>query len=566
MVRQLVRSKSTPGSQAALVNHSTVGSRPQQKRNAYIVWGLLVCILILSLFLNATAKHWGQSGETPWSPDSIEGKITVMYLPYLTKMWTHKYPRGQYIVSSLFYNSKLEHWSKNPVPIEMPNGQTGMSALNQPRLYELASITRNISIAMSSGILLAVFLSARKLFKDNIAGLFSALCLALSCLFIFYSKTGCVDIPAFFWFAWAGCFGIYAIKSKNLLFYVLAAFCAAWSVCTKEGVATFNVGLAAAMVTLLIHEKLTNGASFKQSIMGLLNWKILVAAAVGIFVFVTLEGMWSGLEEWHYRSKFWKGVVEGEFKSQGLSVFDLLRSTYRCLFSGWGGPFLVLLGIALVHWLFRYRWQLAFVLLPTLSFFFLTVLVIEQNLPRFMMCGYFGMAILMGKTLADWLRFQKVPQLLRWTVPLLVLVPSLICGIFSNLELKNDTRIRAEQWMRTNAAPRAVVGLAMKNHYAPRVWLDGFRSIQQWNSKGIQTTNGTVQVWPDYLIGSDQWPCHSTQDPEFFKKMFQGQTEYTKQAQFDKLYFRPNAPIWKYCLRFFELHGAVSPRMMVYKK
>jgi hypothetical protein len=462
----------------------------KQKNIRWGVWIALICVLILSCFLNTAALDWGQTGTASWQPDSIGGRQIVINMPRLFKMWTHKYPRGHFLINAAFYKPIVNQWEKDPVLVKLPNGKTARTPIDQKRLYYLATLSKRITVFMSLGILLAVFLTARKLCDDDLAGILSSLCLALSCLFVFYSQSACVDIPAFFWFAWAGCLGLYAIKSDNLLYYLLTGFCSAWSVCTKEGVATFHVGLAVGLSILLVRSKMQAGEPFKKAILSLVKWKVLAAVVLALLVFITLEGLWAGLEEWHYRSDSWKGVVQDEFKSKGASVWLLLVKTYSGLFVSWGGPFLTLLGISLIYWAIRYRWQLCLTLFPFLAFFFLTVLVIGENIPRFMMCGYAGIAIILGKTLADWYRFRRIPVIIRTILPLLILVPSFICCVCYNLEMKNDPRVRAEQWMVSNADNQATVGLSMITRYAPRVWLDGFRSIPEWDSKGVETKQG----------------------------------------------------------------------------
>ncbi|MHC5157138.1 MAG: ArnT family glycosyltransferase [Planctomycetota bacterium] len=516
--------------------------------------------------LNTAALDWGQTGDVSWSPDTIEGRITVIYLPQLFKRWTHKYPRGHYLVSALFYKPMIAGWESSPVTVRTPDGRILSTPLNEERLYQLASVSRKISILMAGGVLLGIFLTARNLLKDDLAAILACLCMSLCCLFLFYSKSACVDVPAFFWFVWAGCFGLYAIKTDKLVFYLLAGFCAGWSVCTKEGVATFLVGLAAGLATLLVRQKVKSGQSLPKASLSLVHWKVLAGIVLAVLIFITLEGFWGGMAEWHYRSGNWNNVIENQFKSQGLSTWNLVVKTYGGLTAAWGRPFTILLLGSVLYWLIRYRWELCLTLSPFLVFFLLTVMIIRFNLPRFMMCGFAGMAIIMGKTIADWVRFKKIPIVVRYAMPLLVFVPSLTCCICYNLEMKHDTRIQAERWMAKNAAPGSFVGLSMTRNYGPRLWRDGFRMIPQWDSKGIDTPNGKMQVWPDYIIGSSASICRSKTDTDFFNKLFKGETKYEKQADFNRLYFNPQKPIWKYCLRFYNLHGFISPPMMIYKQ
>ena len=538
----------------------------KQHKRLLPLFGIL-CVLVLSWSLNSTALHWGQTGRVPWSSDSIEGTTTTYNLPNLFKMWKHKYPRGQYLISSVFYNPLLEKWKNDPVVVRYSNGKTGQAVLDQPRLYKLASITRWITVVMSSGIVIAVFLTGRKLFDgDNVAGILSALCLALSCHFVFYSKTGCVDVPAFFWFAWAGCFGVYAIKTEKLAFYLLAGFCSAWSVCTKESVATFQIGLALGLTVMLVCTKLQAGAGIKKAMTSLVNWKVILAVVIAAMVFITLEGFWGGMEEWHYRSKFWNKVVNEEFKTTAVSNMKLLTATYNGLYKGWGTPFMVLLSASIIYWFVKYKRQVCLVVLPLITFFFLTVLVIRLNLPRFMMCGYSGIAILMGKTLADWYRAKKIPIVVRHVLPLLILIPSLVCCVCYNLEMKNSSRMKAESWIKENVAQTAMIGMTMNQQYTPRVWVDGYRVIPEWNSKGVNTPKGKIKVWPDYIVCSNIWTYASRNDKEFFKNLSDGKTDYVKQVQYGRTYFRKKTLIWKICLRFYDLHALISQPMFIYKK
>ena len=156
--------------------------------------------------------------------------------------------------------------------------------------------------------------------------------------------------------------------------------------------------------------------------------------------------------------------------------------------------------------------------------------------------------------------------MIRSVLPLLVLIPSIMCCVCYNIEMKNDTRVRVENWMKKNAKGGDVVGLSMNANNAPRVWLDGFRSIPEWDSKGIDTREGKMKIWPDYLIASNQWPCNSKTDKEFFQKVFKSETQYREQVEFNRLYFRKDSSIWRYCLRFYDLHGRISPKMIIYKK
>ena len=414
----------------------------------------------------------------------------------------------------------------------------------------------------------AVFLTSRKLFDDDLAGLLSSLCLVLSCNFVFFSQSGCVDIPALFWFAFACCFGVYAAFSQKLYWYLLAGFCSAWSVCTKEGVAPFQVGLFVGLAVMQVRAVQSSGKTFKQSLKSLLSWKILAAVAIAVVVFMTLENFWTGMAEWKYRSQFWEDVVS-DFSNSKVTAISLLKSAGYGFYTGWGWPFIVLMLISLPYVAYKYKWQFVFVIAPTVIFALAIIFVINQTRPRFWICSYFGLAIMMGKALADWFRFRKVPVVVRSIGPAFVLVPSLICCVFYNVEMNNDSRLRVSEWMKSNAAQGAIVGFPMHSQYGPRLREQGFRVIDEYSSKGVQTSKGLMEISPDYLIGSTLFPLCSRDkdDVEYFGKVFTDQTQYDKQAGMQALYFRnQDSLLWQLCLRFFYLHHRISPDIQIYKK
>ncbi len=525
---------------------------------------LLIGIAALACYLNGSALDWGARGAV-WTPDTIEGLRTAGHNENMFKLWKHKYPRGQFLISYPFYKSKIDYWKENPITY-MKDGKVYKSVIDTGRQVELSMITRRLCYIMSIAIVFAVFFTSRKLFEDDIAALLSCLCLTLSCYFVFFSKSGCVDIPAMFWFALATCFGVYAAYNRKIYWYLPAGFCSAWSVCTKEGVAPFQVGLFLGLAVLQVYAVYSSGKPFKQAMKSLLSWKILSAIVIAVIVFMTLENFWTGMEEWNYRSQFWEDVVS-DFSKSRISAMTLLTSVGSGFYQGWGWPFVVLMILSLPYVAYKYKWQFVFIAAPSILFAIAVIFVINQTRPRFWFCSYIGIALMMGKALADWYRVKKIPFSIRIVAPLFVLVPSLLCCIFFNIEMNNDSRIRVSNWMKKNAKPGAIVGFPMYDQYGPRLQELGFRVIDDFSSKGIQTKKGLIKVSPDYFIGSTIFPMSSRNDIEYFKKVFNDQTEYKKQAVMGAIYFRnEDSLMWKLCLRFFHLQHRISPDVRIYKK
>jgi len=59
----------------------------------------LAGLLIFCFCLNLIGLEWGCSGHVPWQPDSIEGIVILSQMPATFSTWTHKYPRGQFLIN-----------------------------------------------------------------------------------------------------------------------------------------------------------------------------------------------------------------------------------------------------------------------------------------------------------------------------------------------------------------------------------------------------------------------------------------------------------------------------------
>jgi hypothetical protein len=197
---------------------------------------LYFAILILwALGLNQIENQWGLTGFSSWQPDSLEGYQTVNHMKLLFEHWRHKYPRGQFLINGLFYQPLLSHWEKNPVTFKNSANSVQQTVLTVDRLKVLAAVSRWIVTVMSLGTITAVFLTTLYLFGDYLSAWLAGFILSTSGLFVFYSSFGHIDVPFTFWYAWAGCFCVLAAKRNLWRFYIPAALCAAYAVCTKEG-------------------------------------------------------------------------------------------------------------------------------------------------------------------------------------------------------------------------------------------------------------------------------------------------------------------------------------------
>ena len=124
------------------------------------------------------------------------------------------------------------------------------------------------------------------------------------------------------------------------------------------------------------------------------------------------------------------------------------------------------------------------------------------------------------------------------------------------LDQKYDARVQAEQWFHEHVGKDKIVGTALGGGSALRIGYQGYRQILCWTSKGVETPQGLVSFFPDYLVISPTIipdPCMN--DKDFRQKLYAGQTEYKQVASFRSVIFGyspsifsvtllPNKSIW----------------------
>ena len=185
----------------------------------------------------------------------------------------------------------------------------GKNPRGKPKFHQFRSATRidggpfedfgrgvalDCYVVMSLGTITAVFLTTLYLFGDYLSAWLAGFILSISGLFVFYSSIGHIDVPFTFWYSWAGCFCVLAAKRNLWRFYIPAALCAAYAVCTKEGYSMYIVGLAAVFCILRSSEVYQKTANLRQTISSILSLKSMAAAAAFAGLFLLMSGFLNG--------------------------------------------------------------------------------------------------------------------------------------------------------------------------------------------------------------------------------------------------------------------------------
>jgi hypothetical protein len=141
--------------------------------------------------------------------------------------------------------------------------------------------------------------------------------------------------------------------------------------------------------------------------------------------------------------------------------------------------------------------SLVFVLAPVATFYLLIVARTHFTASRFFVPAYVCFSVVIGKTAADWIRFNRAPRLVRYTVTAIVGVLTVLYCIGLKLEMRYDTRNRAEAWVSGHVEKNTLIGIGMKRWYAQRLKFNGYKAIEGWHSEGVRTARGDIKIFPN---------------------------------------------------------------------
>ncbi len=504
---------------------------------------LLIAVLILvSGTLFGVGIGWGRTGFVPWAADSIEGITTVRQLPRLFGEWTTKYPRGQYLISAVFYKPLIKHWEKEPVyQIDGRTGAKTSVVLDLSRYDTLAKISRLISLCMGVGAVLAVFAVTCAFFSDRLAAFLAALALSFSALFVFYSHLGNVDIPYVFWYSWGLYFAAKSIYVGKWRHFILMGFCFAFSICTKDAVGGYLVGTGIAYCFVKTEKSLKDGAGWRKAMWSVFSTKLVVGILIFLFVYALMQGLLTSPQAFRERMTVWIEHGVKDFNKDFRGQWPLFCDACRYIYVSLGWPMLMMVVASLIWCCGKYKTRAAFFAFPVVAFYVLVVINIRMVLPRYFLPALAGFSVLVGKTFADLLRRQEKSIFLRAVPLVLVYGLSLLYCVALDLEMLSEPRIRAEKWVAENVDRRTVIACPIRNiSYAPRLHVQGYLFLCPWKvpSPDVMSSGGFNA--PPYVILT--W--YSEEDGQRFRAALeQGVIDYRQVARFENRYIWPGRSI-----------------------
>ncbi len=365
------------------------------------------------------------------------------------------------------------------------------------QLGALILISRLLSVLMGLGVVWGVYLLALRVHGERAAARFAALLTACSFVMVLYSHVGNLDVPHCFWFVLSLYFFV-GILQRGLLFdHVAFGLSAGLALGTKEGIVGAYVLTCVAIFAVHLRRSVREdarswvAASFDRRLLALAGSLLLVYA-------VSLNPLnWNGLIE-HWKLWLPSQPRMAGFQAQFFTGYpDLFGKIALGLWNGMGWPALLLCtaGVFFAPW--RRPWS-AVLLLPAISYVLFSILPAKYAPMRFMLPLVPILALFGGLLASRLLQVRPAARLVSVPILLFVFGHAFLHALNGDLMLVNDSRYRAEAWLRENVEEEVRIGTFSTSQYLPRLaWL-GHR-VELIPKKKIGESALREQS-PDYLV------------------------------------------------------------------
>jgi hypothetical protein len=438
-------------------------------------------------------------------------------------------------------------------------------------LIVLTVIGRLVSVAMAAGIVVASFFFARALWDES-TGIVAAILTMLNYLMFYYSRTGNLDVPAFFWSAIA-----LAILA-TILADGLTTRRAAWlgvfaglAVATKDqSVALF---LPLALVLLLPRFNHRPGAGYQLA-------PLAIGTSIAILVYVAGTGMVVDPQRHvtHVYSIFFNQSrvtnsalyfppIPRTVDGSRLLIVGFLRGLATVM----SLPVLVVAAVGFVMAV-RAEPSRALLLLPFVSVFILLVWLIGEVQLRYLL----PLTLFVDAFAASALTKLRYSRLAVAFVPVLVVICAwrLTIGMDLTYAQARDTRYDAADWFRRHAQPGDTVEyFGVKDTLPPLSAEVKSRRImgrERWTGEfghGPAVLAYLAARGPEYVIVIPDWTSRLDMaysgdcPPEVFKALVDGRVAYRLVAYFPPQSFLP-APLHRPPLDY----PSVSPPVRLFAR
>ncbi len=427
----------------------------------------LFCVVAGSVLLNAIGITWGLP-RGDWVGDELSPFFVLDAIAHrFGRGWFTIYPPFHYYVLTLAY-----------APV-FAAGWLGFIGLHTTLAHGLMALSgRLVSLAMSAGVMVAVFVSGRRTFGSR-AGLFSAALFAVATPFVYSAKTANVDVPYLFWLALSLACYLGILTDGSLAAWVGCAVTATLAICTKDQAYAFCAGMAPVVVLDLWRK--ARARQMPRPLWRAISDRRVAAAATGaVLTFVVAQNLVFNLPGFlqHVATITGRQVAFYQTFAPTLSGrLSLLALTGRLIELSWGWPVFLLCGLGVLWALISapYRRASIWLLVPALTYYFGFIDVVLYNYDRFVLPLCLVLALFGGFAIDQLTAACTSSRRWRLAAVAAVLLYTVLYSATVDVLMVRDARYGVEQWLTDHVHDGDLVGTTGIARYLPR--LDSFATL-----------------------------------------------------------------------------------------
>ena len=461
---------------------------PPRRLMPYVGVSLLI---IVSLTLVVWHLDWGLPTATSWAPDSIAGTRTLATIGHWPDRWPTHYPPFHFMINRLLYAGNLQVWEgddvmrwvkpsndRNQPGIRGKPGEDGVVPIFAPpvadRIGALIMKSRVMAALMSLATVLMVAACAWRLFDDKLCGFLAGLTLATCAEWVYFSHVGTLDIPHMFWFVASLYAYIRINQTDRWVYYAPLGVFTAFSVATKDAVAGAYMG----MVLVIIATRWVRYNETHHSMSAICKSIFHPKICLGLICFAVPYGLINGLfthpDVYINRLNYYlSGPGIEDFNQTYQGPFWLIVESLAVAAKALGWPMLLMFAVATVVGLMSWRRVTLWMLVPCVTYYLIVCQFTGMVYARMLFPVYLCLSILVGRAISVWFLNQKIPAVARYLPGLLLYLSSMGYCFAVDLEMTNDTRYRAEQWLIDHVPRDEWIGVFAHPQYLPRFLVTG---------------------------------------------------------------------------------------------
>jgi 4-amino-4-deoxy-L-arabinose transferase-like glycosyltransferase len=461
----------------------TAASRIRARLQYAGIWPGLKWILGASVILNIAGIWWGLPGN--WVAIELRPVYVLDGLSHhFSHGWYDAYPPVHfYLLTAAWSPLLLLDWLGR-----LNLDDTAMSAA-------MVAISRFVSLILASGIVVAACVCGARAFGRR-AGIAAAAIVALAAPFVYYAKTGNVDVPYLFWWAASMVFYLRLLEDGRLGDYVAFAAAATLSVCTKDQAYGLYILPPVAIVAQIWSVNRRAGVRYGLA-RALVDRRLIAAAGASAALFFVCHNLLFNLDGFMEHVRYIAGPGSETYRvyePTAAGRLALLRQTIRLIEISMGWPLFLagVFGVALAMSTARLRLMTVWLLVPVVSYYFGFINVILYNYDRFVLPMCFVLALFGGLTI-DRLLFSN-GRLRHWAAAVVALAfsYSVLYAATVDVLMIGDSRYAAERWMHAQIGRGELVAVSELREYLPR--------IDDFNVADINTVAELEEGRPAYVV------------------------------------------------------------------